>query len=241
MGRPTLERSFIHFKYREYISDLKKAIRKVAKEIGEEIVKEMKKKLSEIPFKDNPVKIKKGVGFTDNRKSGEYTTSDLSRKTSLIRSVAYKNLKWVNDNLLTMTISAMEKDFKNSHIGIYYEFGTGQYAEEAPNLQQLGTPNNYRSGKEIVSRSRHVDYIGQGKGVWTDAGGNLRVTGSREAGRRTEGFIKYIGDDVKAYHWFRNSITEKKDDVFLKYKEAIRNVKFSNYLVMKNKFTLGKN
>ena len=176
---------------------LSKAIIEVSKVIGEDIVKQIKANLSAITFKDNEVLTTQG------------TTSDFERQDALINSVMYDADRYVKDKIYNICVHAMRTNFEESHIGWYYEYGTGE--SEVPSLikyKALEEANPFRTGKEIVSRSRTVN-----SGVWSDVGGNVRITRSTLGGGTSTAFRDYIGDDVEPHHWFARGIEESQDEI----------------------------
>lgn len=228
LGCDTMGKKFIVFRKKDYIRDLKLRIKEKGEEVQKFLIQDMKNRLDIIPFKDNEVKL-----------YGGKTTSDAARKSAVINSIVGKTVKWVNKNTLRVAVSALEKNFKDSYIGLYYEYGTGTKAKDT-NIGLLGTPNRYRFGKKIVTRSKNINYGYGEKGVWRDAGGNLRVTGAKRAGVRDAGFVKYVGADVKAYGWFSKSFSENKMKFIKMYLEAIRSVKITKYIEIAPYYKLGR-
>jgi hypothetical protein len=128
----------------------------------------------------------------------------------------------------------MKNNFENSHIGIYYEYGTGEYAEDVSWVKNLGDPNPYRSGREIVSRSKK-------DGLWRDAGGNVRITGSPLGGGYGEKFRNYIGNDIQPLHWFEYTFNDfVKNYLMPEYSKTIKKVNPLKYISVKRKFVIGR-
>lgn len=232
-GRPSNNSKLLYFNYKAYYRDVVKAVKKALNSIKKTIVSDMKYKVASINFKTNKVRL-----------AGDLVsyTSDAERKHSVIDSIeSSKIMRDANDSL-RVYFMALNKNFKDSHIGIYYEYGTGENAIEAPSKikRMAGTPNKVRAGKEIVSRSKHINYAGQGKGKWYDMGGNLRITGSPEAGVHDSKFKQYIGEDVEAKQWFGKAL--KNRDKYIKQQiiAAVRSVPLGKYLVIKPVFKLGR-
>lgn len=231
MGRVANENKFIYFNASGYIHALQMSLKEATKEIRDLLYDYIIDNLQKITFKDNKVRL-----------TGGKVTSDSARKAAVLKSIRKEVIKYVKysrDTIIISAVKALADNFKDSHIGIYYEYGTGLKAEDVK-LPVAGDLNRYRTGKEIVSRSKHIDYSGLGKGVWRDMGGNIRVTGSPEAGRRDQGFKKYIGDDIEAYHWFRNAVRKTRQEIIRIYNRAIAKVNPLDYLNIKSSFTLGK-
>lgn len=212
MPRVSRWSKLIYFDVRNFTHDLDKAMKGAVRQIANEVVIHAKRNVSVIPFKKNPVKLYNGGTVT--------VTSDADRKAAVINSIFKDKIVSTGAGIVRTTVHALGlADFKDASVGLYYEYGTGEKALEVKSKLKLlpagflGTPNKYRTGKQIVSRSKHIDYCGMGKGIWRDLGGNIRITGSRMAGRRTPGFIRYIGEDVEAYLWFKRAIDLVDDEL----------------------------
>lgn len=225
----------IWFDAEGYKSAIRAELKDAMSDIRREIVQELKKSAASLPFKNNEVKLAGGV-----------VTSDLKRKQAVMDAIN-SGLEKVETDIYNVTFTALARDFKDAHIGIYYEHGTGnewdgkfQSITDAPFTVDEWSPNPHRDGRTIVSRSKHIDYSGHGKGVWIDLGGNVRKTGSRRAGVRDDNFVKYIGEDTKAYHWYSNAFKNKYSWIINRLRTAIHNVQVSNYLRCKATYILGK-
>jgi hypothetical protein len=212
----------IFFDIDKYEHDLRMKLKNVTKEIRDHLKDELVHSVRLLPLKSNEVRL-----------AGGYVTSDKDRERDLIDSIITDRLESYESKFVRTAVSAMANNFNNSHIGIYYEFGTGIYAEDVPLLKMLGDPNPYRKGRDVVSRSRKA-------GTWRDAGGNIRTTGSFLGGSNGGNFRKYIGDDVRAYHWFSNTFNKViKEEAIPKYWKAIQEISPLKYLIVKKKFILG--
>lgn len=231
MARPSNQSRLFSFDVDGYVSELRYSLRSAVREIKETLLKELKNSAKSLPFKRNPVRL-----------AGGEVTSDYKRRRAVINAIN-ASMDEIERDVIMLTFTALDNNFKDSHIGIYYEHGTGEEwdgeYETLPGI--VPSPNKYRSGRQIVSRSKHIDYAGLGKGKWIDLGGNIRVTASREAGRRTPGFIAYIGEDTKAYHWFSSVFEEKREWIMKKLREAVMKVKPERFIRLSTKnFVLGK-
>lgn len=233
----------MYFDDNRFEAELKKALRKATRKIRDLLVATIKRNLSGIQFKDNPVVV------------GGVETSDAERKESLLRSIDIGGhvrthivnfTKYYTGIAMDVTVSVMKDNFKDSHVGWYYEIGTGEESDEALYRKygmtaSLGDKNPYRLphvGAPIVSRSRK-------EGSWRDLGGNIRTTGSNIGGignvnppkagdgepipqkryrELVKKFYDYIGPDIKAYKWFERAVEEVSDQVLDIYKEAIMSV-----------------
>lgn len=212
-----------------YYRAIRHEVKKAMTEIKNDLVQQILYNAKMLPFKKNKVKL-----------AGGEVTSDYERRGALFSSIE-GHLEWVESDVLQAVFLSIKENFEESHIGLYYEHGTGD--EWDGTMTPVGTnptPNRYRPGRKIVSRSKFINYAGLGKGRWVDLGGNIRVTGSKEAGRRTPEFVKYVGHDVKAYHWFSRAFDERRSFIMKKIQDAIKSVPLSRYLIVKSKFILGK-
>lgn len=229
----------MYFDPRRLEAEMRKALMKATREIRDLLIETMIRNVESLPFKDNPVKLADGT-----------ETSDVERKKALIDSIRKEGharlyienfTKYKEGVVIKATVSAMSTNFKDSHIGWYYEIGTGEesdpkgYAKYGMSAS-LGDENPYRLpnvGAPIVSRNRRL-------GTWRDLGGNVRVTGSNIGGIGTpeppypmnpevyaalvEKFREYIGEDIKAYYWFEGAVEEVSDKILDIYKKAILSV-----------------
>ncbi len=222
-------KGLIYLDVEGYMKAVRESLKDTMKVIKNDLVRRVKNRASALPFKDNEVRI-----------SGGTPTSDLKRSSALIDSIE-GNLRFVERDVLELTVTAMETGFKDSHIGLYYEHGTGdEWDGYEYETNSVASPNKYRKGSSIVSRSMFIDYAGLGRGRWVDVGGNLRVTSSVRAGERDRGFVDYIGEDVKAYYWFSGTFKDNKERYALMIRGAIEKVWLGNYLILKRTFVLGK-
>lgn len=233
------QRKILVFNARAYIDALAKQLKKANHAIRQDLMREMMSEIQTIDFKDNDVKMADGT-----------VTSDAKRKSALLQSFATQQAEWITRTSLRSMVYAMKSNFKDSHVGLYYEFGTG-VENTTSNYESLGDWNPFRihaTGQPIVSRSRHVGMTAgllRGKSAWHDIGGNMRVTGSKRGGQDDGGFRKYIGEDVEAYHWFSDTINTKymKGQVKEHITTAFQSVRIINYIEInegQKKFILGK-
>jgi hypothetical protein len=235
-----MAKSVIQFNATAFIKALGKELKVANQNIRDEMWDAITDKMRDLPFKPNAVKL-----------AGGGITSDIARRSALLKSMVDTRANWITETHLRSTITAMANNFKESHIGLYYEYGTGQKQDlEGFKYESLGDPNlPFRvpnTGAPIVTRSWRR---GMG-GAWRDAGGNLRITASPRAGEPTKPgsaaearFRNYIGEDVQAYHWFREAVNSPalKRRVNVHFGKAIKNIQkiFTSFFVLSN-FTLGK-
>lgn len=236
-GRRRKDSYLIYFDYSNYLRDVEKILKEHVVEIQTQLTEVIRRNLEAIEFKDNPVKM------ADGR-----ITSDSERKEALINSIVSDRVKRIQLDVYEGIVSAMQENFKDSHIGIYYEWGTGTKVDQSANIDwfSLGDYNPDRStapGAEIVPRGKmNKDF--EGPEPWRDAGGNIRLTSRKYGGFRDEkekeAFREYVGDDLQPYHWFRNAVEEismkLKEELLAKIAESINPLK---YLKMRSEFTLG--
>lgn len=213
MGRAALSTKWMYFSKGAFAKSLNSAINQSSTVLAEEFKGYVIKRLAQINFKDNPVKL-----------VGEGETSDAKRKQALLNSIRVMHGNNADDaynRIKRITFEAMSKDYKNSFVGYYYEYGTGEKEIEMNRAERpLEEKNPARTSQTIVSRSKFDIYSG-GPGKWEDIGGNLRVTGSPRAGvgantpdpetgkvnkEAEKRFRAYIGRDINSYLWFHGSV-----------------------------------
>lgn len=227
-----------------YIDALRKSFKKMVQELRNDVMEAAKWNARDIDdWKKNPVQM---VG---------YMTSDYQRKSAVWNSFVTTRAQEVDKTLVRATVHALARNFKESHIGLYYEYGTGREQKEGY-YDDLGDLNPFRVhsvGAAIVTRSRYIGLksgMYPGKSIWKDAGGNYRVTGSRRGGdgdhndavrtmrtkkgyrQQNVGFRNYIGPDVKPHYWFRDSLTDQQviRRIESLKNEAIKRVPIQNYI-----------
>lgn len=238
----------MYFDVNKYKAEMQKALKKATMEVRELLLKNIIRNIEALPFKDNPVQL------ADGR-----VTSDAERKDELIRSVRKEGhvrrhinnfSRYYGTVVMEAAVSAMATNFKDSHVGWYYEIGTGEKSDPAGYAKygmsaSLGDVNPYRLphvGAPIVSRSAKHGY-------WRDLGGNLRSTRSQLGGignpepptlrngermssevyaQMVERFREYIGEDIQAYYWFERAVEETSRQIVDIYKKAVLSVDIFN-------------
>lgn len=236
-----MQEPVIEFNVVKFINALGKELKKVNQDIRDELWDAIKDNMKDLPFKRNEVRL-----------AGKASTSDWERRKALLNSMVDTRANWLTETHLRSTVRAMANNFKESHIGLYYEYGTGRKQEPGSNYESLGDSNMpFRvpnTGAPIVTRSRK---LGMG-GAWRDAGGNLRITDSPRAGEPVKAggtkaarFRKYIGDDVEAAHWFSNAVNNPywKKRFVSKFKSAMNRIATrlrSGEFIFVRDFTIGK-
>ena len=215
--------SLFEFDIKLYKADLYRAVEDVLNDIKKDIISTMRSNLMSISFKDNPVRL-----------AGGEVTSDAKRRRAVFNAIEGDIVKPTRSSV-ELHIGALRKNFREAHIGIYYEHGTGEewdgeYEGSGGSMingsyrsrSQVNRTGAYlrsvnrnidRPNRQIVTRSRHRNYNGLGKGIWIDLGGNRRITRAIEGGKRDAGFEKYIGEDIKAHKWFSGAIDKHKPEI----------------------------
>lgn len=163
----------------------------------------------------------------------ESVTSDNARKRALIKSIVFdpSRMTWEdNYTRLRFTLTAMGSEFEDSHIGWFYEYGTGTNFRTPPpgiRLPDCGDPNprrNYHSSEPIVTR-----YRGDNEGLWFDMGGNKRITRSGEGGRHTP-----TSYNTKEYRWMESALTATTPRVTEMLRDVHKRVNPSMFLTVNN-------
>ncbi len=229
----------MYFDLDRYEAEMKKALMDATREIRQLLYDTIIRNIEVLPFKDNPVHMADGT-----------VTSDADRKAALLNSVDKEgHVRMHVDNfasyygkvVITASVSAMASNFEDSHVGWYYEIGTGEESDPEGYSKynmppSMGDVNPYRLphvGAPIVSRNKYDGY-------WRDLGGNLRETTSRLGGignveppvpmdankyaELVKKFRDYIGEDIKAYYWFEEAVEEVSNEMLDIYKEAVMKV-----------------
>lgn len=216
----------------KYIKDLHKSLTKAHEEAIQMLHQQIKANLQSIKFKDNKVRMAGGV-----------VTSDAKRKGAVIANIVANYTSSTSSSILRGRVRYISDNFEDAHIGIYYEHGIGSNWDgiDAKIPIASGTSSSAKNGGRVVSRSARIDY-GIGKGMWIDLGGNKRITGSKKAGRSDAGFMKYIGEETHAYHWFRKAQAQRASDIRKLFRQAIDRVNIFNkkYWRYHKTFTLGR-
>lgn len=238
-----MPKKLIQFNTKAFMHDFGKRMKTLNLKLRNEIFDQIKWDLRDIDFKTNPVNI-----------LNQEPTSDAKRKNAVLQSLATDQANWITSTHLKSTIHALQDNFKDTSVGLYYEYGTGTEMDKDATYESLGDPNPFRvpgTGAPIVTRSRHrgmtSGFAKNGRGsIWKDAGGNWRVTYSQRGGEGagSEGFTKYIGEDVEAYHWFSKAFANPylKKRIQALFTECLSKpapLKLSTYFTL-NDFTLGK-
>lgn len=228
-GRRGKDEFLFYFDVKKYKADVSVALKDALFKIRNEMVSRMKAKVLMIPFRDRSIQMANGR-----------VTSDIERKAALIESIVGHMIDGnLRDGVMKMTITAMEDNFEDSHIGFYYEYGTGTQEEQNSPYYLWGDWNPYRGtqrpGQPIVTRGylkrvgsytrgivgiRAHNRIGKNVTSWTDAGGNKRVTNSVIGGMP----ITTPGWEIESYRWFRNTFDEMYDGIITSLKKALYKV-----------------
>ena len=229
----------MYFDLDRYEAEMKKALMGATRDIRQLLLDTVIRNIDSITFKDNPVHMADGS-----------MTSDAERKKALLDSVSKEGharmhvdnfASYYGEVVINASVSAMATNFEDSHVGWYYEIGTGEESDPKGYAKygmtaSMGDVNPYRLphvGAPIVSRSSKHGY-------WRDLGGNLRATESRLGGignpdppehispdayaAMVERFREYIGEDIKAYYWFESAVEEVSDQILNIYKKAVMSV-----------------
>lgn len=224
-------RKIIRFKYREYIRDLEQELRKAMYRVRDAVHQKALEYAARLPFKDNEVKLADGS-----------TTSDAERAGAFLSSILVDRVSWeMNRTVLKTAVFAMRDNFKESHIGFYYEYGTGTKEDPDSPIFSIGDGRNFNTfrlpvvGSRIVTRSKYVN-----GGVWEDLGGNKRITNSPRGGEYDQGFREYIGEDIEPHHWFERAYQESIEYALNEFREAVKRVPVSNYFILPRKYVIGR-
>ena len=234
-GRRSNSSKYFHFDANRFLADLKSELYHATVEAEKVVASLARQKASSLPFKDNEVKLADGTVTSDLERKGALIDSIVSRGVKYTASQMQNDLKShakkIGSNTTVLgTVTAMgdKGNYKNTHVGVYYEYGIGTKATPPPVGMSLGDPNPFRpagAGSMIVSRSN---------GIWRDLGGNARRSrGSGGAKYSTnDKFRRYIGEETDAYHWFAEAARESRPKVISLFREAVRKVNYKKYITV---------
>lgn len=220
-SKPRKEK-FIVFDGKQYLTALGRELKDAVDQIRQMMYQKARDYLKNVHMRSNPVVMADGT-----------TTTDTDRKAAVLQSLIRERIQHIVGKSIRTTVSAMKTNFEDSHVGLYYEYGTGQKTDEEATYESLASPNwpyRYPNRQDpIVTRSRNFDH-GFGKGIWMDVGGNLRKSNAPVPGLRSPKFIAYIGEDVEAEHWFSNAFRDVEKVYMDKYKEALAFIHPAKYM-----------
>jgi hypothetical protein len=227
MGRRSNSDKWIYLDVNKYSADLGKALNKVMEDINRDMLMMVKARAEALPFKSHNVYI-----------AGEKPTSDAERRGAFLASIkGYVDKKVTNlkKGVIGTVVTAMEDNFKDSHIGLYYEYGTGTLEESNSPLPYMGEWNEYRNGGVPMAGARIVTRQHE---MFTDAGGNVRISNSRVPGMP----IKTPGWEVQAHHWYREAYDKMRETYFNKIVEAVNSINpvGKDYLKVRTEINLGR-
>ncbi|MGA4519201.1 hypothetical protein ACPA0F_18245 [Solibacillus silvestris] len=238
MGRLSNTDQYFYFDSVGYLNEARQAMRAASLEVKELVWGEVKRNISSLPFKENKVPLANGQITRDSDRADALDASVEARLGQYTKSNSTKGYYPGRSGLdfertvIPINIQAMGKHYKDSHIGWYYEYGTGTL-EEVPFSGYWDTDaiNPKREGfrSPIVSRPA---------GTWKDAGGNIRKSRGK-GGVRNAAFEKYVGEDVKAHRWFSKALYDNEDKIRAIYLSHMKKVDFKKYMHFKRKIVLG--
>ncbi len=232
------QKRLVEFDAVGFTKALRNELQKATTQLKNKMLEKARANLATIPFKPNKVNLANSI-----------PTSDATRKMAVLNSIIGERLDWLGHSVylssyktktvVSGSVTALRGNFQDTHIGIYYEYGTGENADlNGPMHLARGHWNPYRafgSRQPIVSRSRKLN-----GGVWTDIGGNVRKTTALVGGRRSDNFLNFVGQDLLAYHWFRRAFYDLKDEVTETYKAALARVDPFRFIRMPRQIVLGR-
>lgn len=218
---------YIVFRDDLFIADLQKVVGVTLNRIGKMLIKRAQSNLAAIQFHYFPVRLAgeavPEVGIRRTKKG--YGRTDASRKFAVIDSMVLGDIARRANNKLGITVYTLAKNFKDSHIGIYYEHGTGQYADGSyTRVSGMKYEENpLRSGMDIYTRP------GQ---EWTDLGGNRRISNAGSL-RKLPGFA------VRPQRWFARAFEYANSQFARVFSEELQYMDIRKYLQVKSKIIIG--
>lgn len=227
-GSPTARfgGGYIVFRVDLLQKDLQKVIEITAKTMGGILAAEAKKNIQNIRFSQFPVNLageaipKAGI----RRTPAGYGRTDASRKYALLNSIILDRAVRTTASRVSVTVKTMANNFKDSHIGIYYEHGTGPYAEGFTKVTGAKyEANPLRKGKDIYTRP------GQ---TWTDLGGNSRISYARR-------IQKINGLAIQPQKWFERAVRSTEKRFAEVMSEEMKHLHIAKYLQIKDTIVIG--
>lgn len=219
-GKPLGYQKYFRFDSSGYLEKLRSTLKSALTATRDEMYIKVKDNASKLDYSDNQVTMLRGGGV--------HRTSDLDRKKAIVDSIYRDKVRQLtSQKKIVTTITALGKNWKDDHIGMYYEYGTGEYRSDRHFKGEGQYWNPFRTSKTIVTRSvfsTHMDsrskwgysglrqqnkqklfVNGQRWGTWVDMGGNTRLTRSAWGGQRTPKMEEKIGDGIYPEYWFRDT------------------------------------
>lgn len=227
-GEPTARFGGGYIVFRDDLlkSDLRKVMEITAKTMGGLLVAEAKNNIRGIQFSKFPIRLAGDavpeVGFRS--RTSNYGLTDASRKSALLSSIVLDKAVRSTASKISVTVNTMANNFKDSHIGIYYEHGTGPYADgftQVSGAKYEANPN--RGGKNIYTRP------GQ---LWTDLGGNSRISFAKKV-------QKVNGLAVYSYKWFEKAVKSTEKQFAKVLSEEMQHLHIAKYLQIKSTIVIG--
>jgi hypothetical protein len=216
-GRKSSSSKWIYFDQKAYVSSFQKSVRPVMYKIRNELIARLKMEVAALPFDARPLAI-----------TGQGTFSDRDRKQAVLDSIRIgEGVVSMETGLIRMVVDTMKDNFEQSHIGLYYEYGTGSKEDADSPLPRMGDWNPNRgsvgAGADIYTRTSD----------WVDAGGNYRKATAKN---RVNIDDRY---SMEGSHWLSKAFSEITPRYFEEIKQAVFAVNILDYIFVKESFNLG--
>lgn len=206
-GRPRNESRWIYFNVKQFERDLYEAMKDVMFKLREDLYQRMLRNASRLEF---------STFEAVHTEAGR--TSDFQRRQAFLNSFTRDSVARMGGQFIMMTIEAMAKDFEDSHIGLYYEYGTGTKESPESPLPYMGDWNPVR-GARMPGRPIYTRPVSEGK-TWVDAGGNVRIATSKNI----TNLSKKPGWEIQAQFWFKKAVDEVRDYYLQEIYDAIKHI-----------------
>lgn len=204
---------WIYFDVNAFIRALERALSAVMYELRADMKAILLRRASALPF-----------SRINAAHTAEGHTSDAARAAAFLDSFIPNKVIDMKNGVIRMWVDTMAKNFEDSHIGLYYEYGTGHGEAADSPLPYMGDWNPIRgaqrTGATIYTRPRVKTDDEVANTTWVDAGGNVRIASSRHIAKLSG----KPGWDITAERWFTKGYEDIRDTYLDKIINAIAHI-----------------
>lgn len=240
MGRLSNRDKYFHFDISAYKKALGRKLSSAVVKGSELLYQELAKNITALSPKTTPVRLGDGT-----------FTNDAERMVALLNSLAVTEVAREAHRVKRVVSAMNDGSWQDSHVGVYYEYGTGNQQVGGERFYRLETPNQFRDGRDIVTRSRyqyfdtvrkHAEAKGSAEGLmgkWYDIGGNVRTTFYKKGGVRDDEFLAKGYGEVEPEFWYAKAVENCRPKIRELIQEAVLSVHPGKFILYKDKITLG--
>jgi hypothetical protein len=234
VNRPTqrMHGSYIQFNMDYFLNDLGKVTEIAIKRVAGIVVGKAKQNIATMRFTYFPVRLAgEAVPKAGLRKTTSgYGRTDASRKHALLSSLVIDKVVKTSNTKMNVMVQTMASNFKDSHIGIYYEHGTGKHLGSNGGAWDFTLVKGSKYEHNPLRRGTDI-YTRPGQ-EWTDLGGNKRIS---HAGK----LQKLNGFSIPAYHWFARAVEYANSQFNQVFNEEFSTLHINKYLQIKPNIVIG--